>query len=181
MGAVFFGRFHCAGPHIIVLCIFCSLTARNGIRHEAYCSYHIIHIEYQSVVPPVPVRIFICDDIPLFFQVNDKLLFIPFFFRQQHKAHKGTFAFFLSPVLFHVIFNIVHRFVYQTADEFLEAVRQMCDLVIVLLIHMYHGRFPVRAAVPVVKEYHIMSGARAIADGYTYGRIFPFVDHEPAA
>ena len=130
----------------------------------------------------------IVHNAPFFLQISDKLLFVPLCFGKEHRPCKGTLTvgFLLVSIILFVkipclFIQIIEGFMLQPADELLEAVCQMSDLVVVFLIHMNHRRLSLRAASTVVQENHIVSGAWAVADSHTDSGIFPLIDHKLAA
>ena len=187
MGAVLLGGLDRLRPHIVVFCVQFGLAVRDRIGHQAYSGDHVAHFKDHSVVAVAPVLIFLHGDVPLCFHILNELGLVPASFGHQDKAGEGAPAiligFFVSVIILVVIIfiHIIDRLVLQTADKLLKTVGKTGDFIVVLLIHMDHRRLSLGAAVPVVQKDHIVSCTGTVADGYADGRIFPLVDHKPAA
>ena len=184
VGTVLFGDLDRILPHIVVFRIALGLAARDRIGGQTDSGQHVAHLKHQGVVVLLLAGVvFIHSDVPLFLHVPDELLLVPLSLGQQHKAGEDAGVVgvrFLGRFRLIVFIFVEAGFRLQPADELLEAVRQMGNLVVVFLIHMNNGRLPLGAAGPVVQENHVVPGAGAVADGHADGRVLPLVDHKLA-
>ena len=184
VGAVRLGRFDRILPHIVVFRVGLGFAAGDRVFSQTDGGQHVAHLKHQGVVILFLAGIvFLYGDVPLFLHIPDELLLVPFSLGQQYKAGENAGAVrvrFLGRFRLIVFIFVETGFRLQPADELLEAVRQMGDLVVVFLIHMDHRRLPLGTAGPVVQEDHVVPGAGAVADGHADGRISPLIDHKLA-
>ena len=157
---------------------------------ECHDQHHSADPHYHSVIAVLIVFValirLLIYDAPFFPQIPNQLLLVPLCFGEDHRSGKGalTVSFLLVGVILKILYifiRIIQGFMLQSADELLKTVCQMGNLVVVFLIHMDYRRLSLGAAGTVVQEDHIMSGAGAVADGHTDGRILPLIDHKLAA
>ena len=107
-----FCNFYRIFPQIIVACTFFRFMLRYRSRHHTDNDKRISHGKAQRIFPDVrSFFIFRRIYVPHLFEIGDKLLFVPFIFREQNKSQKRTFFLFLFFFRFLIrlnFFRLVH-------------------------------------------------------------------------